>query len=85
MLEDYTASILAETCPLPCTLNITYTKRTATTNLLKGIHTIFINIYHYKEEIRGVVLGIAPRVGKNSELIKRFSVEKLLLGTTVNV
>ena len=40
-------------------------------NLLKCIHSIFIDVYKNKEYVRGVLLGVTPRVGQNSEFIKR--------------
>ena len=39
-------------------------------NLLKCIHSIFIDVNENKEQVGRVLLGVAPRVSQDGELIK---------------
>ena len=39
-------------------------------NLLKCIHAIFINVDFHKEDFRGILLRVTPRVSQDGELIE---------------
>ena len=68
----------------PSTLTSNHTMNEIT-DLLKSIHTVLINIYHDKEQLWGVLLGVAPRAGQDIELIKGISAQKALQNKAIQM